>query len=184
MGKCTFLHVCPMKSNQPAHLCSFIRVFVIYTNKFCFLGYLKYTQRRFWSACAYAQADLNLPWAYISEAAFSDIVTQIINIFIGTICDIPELLEFAKLGCYIDYDLFGIETSNYQLLPSTDMPSDAQRLDRIKALVEAGYEDRVTVGQDIHTKHRLVSDFLLFENSLFSSFFHQKIVIFFFSSKT
>ena len=113
-------------------------------------------------------------------------MTQIINIFIGTICDIPELLEFAKLGCYIDYDLFGIETSNYQLLPSTDMPSDAQRLDRIKALVEAGYEDRVTVGQDIHTKHRLVSDFFFTFLRTPSSvaLFHQKIVIFFFSSKT
>lgn len=73
-----------------------------------------------------------------------------------TICEIPELLEFAKLGCYIDYDLFGIETSNYQLKPDTDMPSDAERLDRIKALVDAGYEDWVTVGQDIHTKHRLM----------------------------
>ena len=37
------------------------------------------------------------------------------------------------------------------------MPSDAQRLDRIKALVDAGYEDWITVGQDIHTKHRMVS---------------------------
>ena len=37
------------------------------------------------------------------------------------------------------------------------MPSDAQRLDRIKALMDAGYEDWITVGQDIHTKHRLVS---------------------------
>lgn len=76
--------------------------------------------------------------------------------FQGTILDVPELLEFAKLGCYIEYDLFGIETSNYQLKPEIDMPSDAQRVDRIKALVEAGHEDKITVAQDIHTKHRLV----------------------------
>lgn len=73
-----------------------------------------------------------------------------------TILDVPELLEFAKLDCYIEYDLFGIETSNYQLKPEIDMPSDAQRVDRIKALVEAGHEDKITVAQDIHTKHRLM----------------------------
>ena len=40
------------------------------------------------------------------------------------------------------------------------MQSVAQRLDRIKALVNAGYEDWITVSQDIHTKHRLVSSSL------------------------
>ena len=40
------------------------------------------------------------------------------------------------------------------------MQSVAQRLDRIKARVDAGYEDWITVGQDIHTKHRLVSSSL------------------------
>ena len=76
--------------------------------------------------------------------------------FPGTILEVPEILDFAKLGCYLDYDLFGIETSNYQQRVDTDMPSDAERLDRIKALVDAGFGDKVTVGQDIHTKHRLV----------------------------
>ena len=76
--------------------------------------------------------------------------------FPGTILEIPEILEFAKLGCYLDYDLFGIETSNYQQRVDTDMPSDAERLDRIRALVDGGFGDKVTVGQDIHTKHRLV----------------------------
>jgi len=73
-----------------------------------------------------------------------------------TIQDIPDLLEFAKLGCYIDYDLFGIETSHYQLWEQVDMPSDAQRIQRIKALLDEGYGDRVTLAQDIHTKHRLM----------------------------
>lgn len=37
-----------------------------------------------------------------------------------------------------------------------DMPSDAQRMDRIVRLVNEGFEDRITMSHDIHTKHRLV----------------------------
>lgn len=37
-----------------------------------------------------------------------------------------------------------------------DMPSDAQRIQWVKFLVEQGYRDRVLIAQDIHTKHRLV----------------------------
>ncbi len=36
------------------------------------------------------------------------------------------------------------------------MPSDAQRLDSIKHVADAGYSDRIVIGQDICTKHRLV----------------------------
>ena len=38
-----------------------------------------------------------------------------------------------------------------------DMLSDAQRIHRVKLLVDSGYADRVVVAQDIHLKHRLVS---------------------------
>lgn len=37
-----------------------------------------------------------------------------------------------------------------------DMPSDAQRVQKVKTLVEAGYAHRVMLSHDIHTKHRLV----------------------------
>ena len=50
-----------------------------------------------------------------------------------------------------------MEVSSYDLDPGVDMPSDAQRIQRIKWLVDEGYGQRVTVGHDIHTKHRLVS---------------------------
>ncbi|WAR17382.1 PTER-like protein [Mya arenaria] len=73
-----------------------------------------------------------------------------------TIIETSELLEFAAMGCYIEYDLFGLETSFYQLLPEIDMPGDGERIHRIKTLVEAGFEDRITVAHDIHTKHRLM----------------------------
>ncbi len=66
------------------------------------------------------------------------------------------LLEFASLGTFCEYDLFGIETSHYQLETSVDMPSDAQRIQRIKHLVDNGFEDKILIAHDIHTVHRLV----------------------------
>ncbi|KAK7101101.1 phosphotriesterase-related protein-like [Littorina saxatilis] len=72
-----------------------------------------------------------------------------------TFADAEQLLEFAKLGCYCEYDLFGIETSHYQLWQEADMPSDAQRIIFIKNLLDNGYRDKILVAHDIHTKHRL-----------------------------
>lgn len=70
----------------------------------------------------------------------------------------PELLaEFAKLGVYCQFDLFGIECSYYQFNTEIDMPSDAVRLDNIVKLVNEGYLNRILMSHDIHTKHRLVN---------------------------
>ena len=68
------------------------------------------------------------------------------------------LVNFAEMGTYLDYDLFGIETSYYQQVEDSDMPSDAERMNRIAVLIKAGFQDRVTIAQDIHTKHRLVGE--------------------------
>ena len=37
------------------------------------------------------------------------------------------------------------------------MPTDAQRIERIKYLVDNGFSDKIVVGHDTHTKHTLVS---------------------------
>ena len=36
------------------------------------------------------------------------------------------------------------------------MPSDAQRVQWVKTLIEAGFSHRIMLSHDIHTKHRLV----------------------------
>lgn len=61
------------------------------------------------------------------------------------------------MGSYLEFDLFGIECSHYQLNEKIDMLSDAQRVDTILQLINEGYEDRIIISHDIHTKHRLVS---------------------------
>ncbi|XP_060802496.1 phosphotriesterase-related protein [Amyelois transitella] len=72
-----------------------------------------------------------------------------------TLQDETKLLDFSDLKTYCQFDLFGVEVSYYQLNPTVDMPSDAQRLDRIAMLVREGRGDRVLMSHDIHTKHRL-----------------------------
>jgi phosphotriesterase-related protein len=65
------------------------------------------------------------------------------------------LLEIAATGCFLEFDMFGHESSYYPLT-KRDMPSDAQRLDVIGELVENGLLDRILVSHDICTKHRLL----------------------------
>lgn len=73
-----------------------------------------------------------------------------------TLLEDEQLMEFSDLGCYCQFDLFGTEVSYYQLNPPTDMPSDAQRLDKIVKLIENGKVEKILMSHDIHTKHRLV----------------------------
>ena len=72
-----------------------------------------------------------------------------------TFLEKEDLLEFSKLGTYLEYDLFGVEVSYYSFAPHIDMPSDAQRIDMINHLILEGYGDEVLVSHDIHTPHRL-----------------------------
>jgi len=77
--------------------------------------------------------------------------------FSGTFFCQEDLLEFAKLGSYCEYDLFGIEVSHYQIRQDVDMPSDAQRIAFVRTLLDNGYGKKVVIAHDIHTKHRLVT---------------------------
>uniref|UniRef100_A0A069DT59 Uncharacterized protein n=1 Tax=Panstrongylus megistus TaxID=65343 RepID=A0A069DT59_9HEMI len=74
-----------------------------------------------------------------------------------TITEEDQLLEFAQLGSYCQFDLFGIETSLYQFNTDIDMPSDAERIKRIKTLINNGKSNKILMSHDIHTKHRLVN---------------------------
>ncbi|MAF53785.1 MAG: phosphotriesterase-related protein [SAR202 cluster bacterium] len=73
-----------------------------------------------------------------------------------TVADFDNLRRLASTGCYLEWDLFGNESSYYPL-SDIDMPSDAQRMDTIKRIIESeGCGERVVIAHDICTKHRLV----------------------------
>ena len=85
----------------------------------------------------------------------ADISRVIMGHLDRTVFEFDALQGIAASGCFLEWDLFGNEGSYYPLA-EIDMPSDAQRLDFIRRVTDAGYSDRVVIGQDIATKHRLV----------------------------
>ncbi|NP_001038846.2 N-acetyltaurine hydrolase [Danio rerio] len=91
----------------------------------------------------------------ILQEAGGDISKTVMSHLDRSIYDHGELLEFARMGSYLEYDLFGTEVLNYQFNRNVDMPSDSQRVQSLKFLIQEGYEDRILIAHDIHTKHRL-----------------------------
>ncbi|MCY4530438.1 MAG: aryldialkylphosphatase [Chloroflexi bacterium] len=84
----------------------------------------------------------------------ADISRVIMGHLDRTVFDFDTLERIAKSGCYLEWDLFGNEGSYYPLA-EIDMPSDAQRLDFIMRAADAGHSDRIVIGHDIATNHRL-----------------------------
>src|SRR5919198_258669 len=72
-----------------------------------------------------------------------------------TIFDIGAVFELAGTGVYVEYDLFGQESSFYPFSP-IDMPSDAQRLAQLQEVVVKGYLEQILIAHDICTKTRLI----------------------------
>lgn len=91
----------------------------------------------------------------LAEAG-ADLSRTIMGHLDRTVSEMDTLIELAQSGCYLEYDLFGHESSYYPLADIT-MPSDSQRLDFIQKLAEAGYLERVFMSHDVCTKHRLVN---------------------------
>lgn len=74
-----------------------------------------------------------------------------------TIIEPGGLLELARTGVYLEFDCFGLEGSYYPFDPTKATLSDAQRLDLVRGVLDAGLERQVLVSQDICTKHRLAA---------------------------
>jgi len=89
------------------------------------------------------------------EKAGGDLGRTIICHIDRTCLERGWLKELADRDCYLEYDLFGNESSHYPPNPSVDMPSDAQRMDVILWHFEHGYEEQVLLSHDVATKHRL-----------------------------
>ncbi|XP_039187680.1 phosphotriesterase-related protein isoform X2 [Crotalus tigris] len=64
----------------------------------------------------------------ILQEAGANISKTVMSHLDRTIFDEKKLLEFAKLGCYLEYDLFGTEFISYHMNPDIDMPSDNERI--------------------------------------------------------
>ena len=93
--------------------------------------------------------------AQLIDQASGDLSRTIICHIDRTCLDRAWLKDLAETGCYLEYDLFGNESSYYPPNPDVDMPSDAQRMDVILWHFEQGFERQVLLSHDVATKHRL-----------------------------
>ncbi len=71
-----------------------------------------------------------------------------------TLFDLDSMLRLADTGCYLEFDLFGQESSYYPLA-EIDMPNDATRVDYLIGLISRGFGRRLLVAQDICSKTHL-----------------------------
>src|SRR5205085_8761699 len=68
-----------------------------------------------------------------------------------TLFTLEAMNALAAEGCYVEFDLFGQESSYYPLAP-IDMPNDAMRVNYLRGLIEAGYLEQLVIAQDICNK--------------------------------
>jgi phosphotriesterase-related protein len=93
----------------------------------------------------------------ILREAGADLGRVVIAHLDRTIQDRSGLLELAATGVYLEFDCFGLEGSFYPFDPTMATLSDAQRLELVRSLLDAGLGDRILLSQDICTKHRLTA---------------------------
>ncbi len=72
-----------------------------------------------------------------------------------TVYDRGVLRDIAATGVYVNFDLFGHESSFYPLAADTYMPADHERIDMIDFLQSQAFANRILLAHDICTKHRL-----------------------------
>ena len=101
----------------------------------------------------------------IIKESGGDVTKTVMSHLDRTIFEYSGLVELAKTGCILEHDFFGIEVSHYQNNLAVDFLSDAQRIYRIKHLIDQGFEDQLVIAHDVHTRHRLVGAFYIFSNN-------------------
>lgn len=72
-----------------------------------------------------------------------------------TIYDPKILDEVAETGAYLNFDLFGQNSSFYPLAPETYMPADHERIQMIERLISDGRSSQILLAHDVCSKHRL-----------------------------
>jgi phosphotriesterase-related protein len=90
----------------------------------------------------------------VIESMGGDVNRLVMSHIDRTFQSIDDVLRLADLGCVIEYDFFGIETS-YYWFNDTDLPTDYMRLRYIRSLIEKGFGRQIVVSQDICSKTRL-----------------------------
>ena len=90
----------------------------------------------------------------IVEEENGDISRTIMSHIDRTLFTLESMIEVAKTGCILEFDLFGQESSYYPI-PPIDLPNDGTRIDYIQELIGKGYLNNLVISQDIGNKIHL-----------------------------
>jgi phosphotriesterase-related protein len=128
-------------------------------------------EKRVLQAAAMAQKETGAP-LHVHPGRSEDAPTEIIKILkeVGadlnrtvidhidrTVTEPKNRYRLADSGCFLEYDLFGIETYYPETLAVIDVPNDAQRIAQIRDLMSHGYGDQILISQDFDQKYRYKS---------------------------
>ncbi len=92
----------------------------------------------------------------VLERAGADPARVAISHVDRTYFDYPSIAALAKRGCWVEFDFFGIETSNYWFGPA-DLPTDWMRLRYIRQAMADGFGPKLLLSHDICTRTRLAA---------------------------
>jgi phosphotriesterase-related protein len=92
----------------------------------------------------------------IVDEAGGDAARTIMSHLDRTIFENDDLARLGATGCYLEFDLFGQESSHYPF-SAVDMPNDATRVDHLRFLIAEGFGGRLLVAQDICRQTSLAS---------------------------
>jgi phosphotriesterase-related protein len=87
----------------------------------------------------------------VVKEAGGDIGRVVISHIDRTLFAADDMVRLAESGCYLEFDLFGQESSYYPPAP-IDMPNDAIRIDYLMMLIARGFGEKLLVSQDICQK--------------------------------
>jgi len=91
----------------------------------------------------------------VLEAAGADLSRVVLSHMDRTYPEDVEAVVVLARRCIVEYDFFGIETSNYWM-GVVDLPNDWMRLRALRRLFDAGLGDRICISHDICTLTRLI----------------------------
>jgi phosphotriesterase-related protein len=127
---------------------------------------LEDSERKVLRAAGVAQKESGAP-LHIHPGRFEESPAEIINIlkevgadlshtainhFERTVFEPTNRYAIADSGCYLEYDLWGIEGYYNEAFAVLDIPNDAKRIAQIKDLIAAGYQSQILISHDICQK--------------------------------
>ncbi len=93
----------------------------------------------------------------ILDKAGADLGRVVMDHIDRTAYSFETMLEIARVGCYLEFDCFGLEGYYPRRYGVFDMPNDAGRVNHIIRLIDKGYLEQILISTDICFKVKLTS---------------------------